>query len=136
MEIRKTTLQDAPKIETLMKSVEGFWDNGWRNNVLQIALKNNTTISFVTVENELIIGFVCAHDVGFRAYLSELVVHPDHHSKGIGRQLLKAVEDELQFRGCEIFITDIWKDAETFYEKQGWSRPDIVLMRKKLGLKA
>ena len=132
MNVRTTTNHDHSNIEELMKSVEGFWDDRWRDNVLDIALNNDNTISYVAVEGGMIIGFVCAHDVGFRAYLSELVVHSDHHSKGIGKALLDAVEEEFISRNCKILIADVWKDAEKFYELQGWSRPDVVLLRKKL----
>jgi GNAT superfamily N-acetyltransferase len=77
-------------------------------------------------------GFVCAHDVGFRAYLSELVVWPDSQRRGIGSSLLSEVERRLSDRGCHLVIADVWADAQPFYRAQGWAPPSAVLMRKRL----
>jgi GNAT superfamily N-acetyltransferase len=76
------------------------------------------------------IGFVCGHDLGFRAYLSELVVVKTRRGQGIGRQLVAHLESELASRGCAILISDVWKDVRGFYESMGWSPPDAVLLRK------
>jgi hypothetical protein len=60
-------------------------------------------IALVHLEGETIEGFACAHDAGFRAYLSELVVS-----------------------------RDVWRDAERFYRVRGWTPPAVVLLRKRL----
>jgi ribosomal protein S18 acetylase RimI-like enzyme len=85
------------------------------------------------VENEEIVGFICGHDLGFRAYLSELVVANTHRDQGIGKRLVAHLESELASRGCAVLISDVWKDARGFYESMGWSPPDVILLRKKLG---
>jgi hypothetical protein len=59
-----------------MKSVAGFWDESWRPDVLERALGSVETLALVHEENDIIGGFVCGPDVGFRGYLSELVVAP------------------------------------------------------------
>jgi N-acetylglutamate synthase len=130
--IRKTKLSDISHIESLMKSVEGFWDKDWKEDVIQIGIKSANGLSFVFEENDEILGFICVHDVGFRAYLSELVVSVKAQGKSIGKELVAKVEKELKKRGCKTLISDVWKDAEEFYAKLGWSKPDVVLLRKKL----
>ena len=47
-------------------------------------------------------------------------------------KLIQHVEKELKSRGCDIVISDVWKDAVGFYKSLGWSPPDVVLLRKKL----
>ncbi len=130
--IRKAIQQDASEIEVLMKSEHGFWNEKWRDDVLSVGIANANGLAFVYVEEAKIKGFICGHDVGFRAYLSELIVSKEIRGKGIGKQLLHRIEKELENRGCNLMIADVWRDAEMFYRSQGWSEPDVVLLRKKL----
>ena len=130
--IRSAKSEDIHEIRSLMNSVQGFWQNSWRSDVLESDLRSSDGLAFVHTEGNRIIGFVCAHDLGFRGYLSEIVVAETHQRRGIGKSLVNAVEKELTKRGCEILVADVWKDAEEFYIKLGWSPPDVILLRKKL----
>jgi ribosomal protein S18 acetylase RimI-like enzyme len=130
--IRAAGISDAGGIRTLMQSVAGFWDEGWREDVLERALGSAETVALVHLDSERIDGFVCAHDLGFRAYLSELVVSPSARSGGIGGQLLAEAERLIAQRGCSIVIADVWHDAERFYRLRGWTPPPVVLLRKRL----
>ena len=115
-----------------MKSVKGFWDESWRKDVIETGIKSSNGLSFVYEEKGEILGFICAHDLGFRGYLSELIVSPKVQKRGIGKKLLHKVEKEFKRRGCKIIISDIWKNSVSFYEKLGWSKPDVILLRKRL----
>jgi ribosomal protein S18 acetylase RimI-like enzyme len=130
--IRVAAVADVSGIRALMKSVAGFWDDTWRDDVLERALGSAETIALASLEGDRIDGFVCAHDVGFRAYLSELVVSPSAQGTGIGGQLLSEVERRLGQRGCGIVIADVWRDAEAFYRSHAWTTPAVVLLRKRL----
>jgi ribosomal protein S18 acetylase RimI-like enzyme len=130
--IRLAKLEDIKNIESLIRSVEGCWDNSWRENAIELGINSSNGLSFVYEKDENIVGFICAHDIGFRGYISELIVSSDTQKQGIGKELLKKVEEELQKRGCKTIIADVRKCAEGFYEKAGWSKPDVTLLRKKL----
>ena len=130
--IRKAETSDIPNIKLLMKSVTGFWQEQWRADVLELGMRSSEGLSYVYVEGEKIIAFACAQDLGFRGYLSELVVADSQRKRGIGRKLINKVQSELTDRGCSLVISDVWKNAEQFYIKLGWSPPDVLLMRKKL----
>jgi GNAT superfamily N-acetyltransferase len=78
------------------------------------------------------VGFVCAHDVGFLGYLSVLVVSEKAQGRRVGQELVQRVEQVLAARGCAVVIADVWKDAVGFYQRLGWSPPDVTLMRKRL----
>ena len=130
--IRPATTDDVPRIQGLMRSVPGFWDESWRPDVLERVLHSPETIALVHDEDNVIDGFICGHDVGFRAYLSELVVLPGSQGGGVGSRLVSELERRLADRGLRVLIADVWRDAEPFYRKCGWSPPAVVLLRKRL----
>ena len=130
--IKQATSQHVLAICSLIQSVSGFWDDSWRLDVIERGIEAARGLAFVYEENSSVIGFVCAHDLGFRAYLSELVVAGGARSQGIGTQLVRRVEAELVARGCAVLIADVWRDAERFYRALGWEPPPVVLLRKKL----
>jgi GNAT superfamily N-acetyltransferase len=130
--IRKATPGDIPDIRSLTKSVPGYWLEDWREDVLERGIQAAGGLAFVWDEGECIVGFVCAHDVGFRGYLSALVVTEEARGRGIGRQLVCRVERELAARACTVLISDVWRDAAEFYRALGWKAPDVVLLRRRL----
>jgi GNAT superfamily N-acetyltransferase len=134
--IRTAIASDISGIRALLRSVAGFWDDSWRADVVERALRSAETMALVHAAGEGIDGFLCAHDVAFRAYLSELVVPPSAQGAGIGGQLLTEAERRLAKRGCSIVIADVWLDAEGFYRAHGWTSPRVVLLRKRLGADA
>ena len=130
--LRTATSSDIPGIRMLLQSVPGMWQESWRADVLETALSSAGDLALVHEAHNSINGFACAHDVGFRAYLSELVVTPGAERQGIGSQLLSEIERRLVDRGCLVIIADAWRDAEPFYRSLGWSSPSVVLLRKSL----
>lgn len=130
--IRVANKQDVPAVKRLMQSVPGFWQAGRRSDVIERGIDSADGLAFVAEVQGEIVGFVCAHDVGFRAYLSELVVAESQRGQGVGKQLVKQVEQTAATRGCHVIFSDVWQDAESFYRHLGWSAPDVVLLRKKL----
>ena len=131
--IRTAKREDCSRIKALMQSEPGFWRDDWREDALERAVANAAGLAFVWEETSELLGFVCAHDLGVRAYLSELVVTGPARGRGIGEQLVRRVEQEVAARGCTVLFADVWKGARTFYERLGWAPPDVVLLRKKLG---
>ena len=132
MMIRQTEDDDFPAIMKLMKSEPEFWQASWSEDVIERGVKSAEGLSFVYDESGQILGFICAHDLGFRAYLSALVVKSDARNRGIGKHLVKHVEHELKARGRTVIIADVWKNAQTFYKSLGRAKPDVILLRKTL----
>ena len=109
-----------------------MWQRAWSDNVINRALKSSDGLAFVWEDNEGIQGFICGHDVGFRGYLSELIVAPKSRRKGIGRQLVIYVQNELSKHGCHLVMADIWHEAEAFYKSLDWEPvSNMVSLRKK-----
>jgi len=130
--IREATQADVSAIRALMQSELGFWQDSWRHDVVERGLATADGLAFVWEEAGQLQGFACAHDLGFRAYLTELIVAKSTRAQGVGRRLVQKVEHELQARGCVTLISDVWGDAVGFYKSLGWSEADVTLLRKKL----
>lgn len=130
--IRTTSEDDLDSIRALIQSVPGLWHAEWRSDALERAIRASDGLSFVWAEAGHILGFRCAHDVGFLGYLSLLVVAETVRGKGIGRELIVRTERELVKRGCATLISDVWQDAVGFYQALGWSAPGAVLLRHRL----
>jgi ribosomal protein S18 acetylase RimI-like enzyme len=126
------TEEDLPSVRSLMESIHGFWHDAWDDETLAKALESAGELALVFEDDGRILGVVFAHDLGFRAYLSELAVREDARGLGVGRRLLEHVEGILKQRRCELILADVWRSAEPCYRKLGWSDPDVVLLRKKL----
>jgi ribosomal protein S18 acetylase RimI-like enzyme len=130
--IREAITSDVPSIRTLMRAVPGFWQPWWSDETIANAIRSASGLAFVWEDNRQILGFVCAHDLGFRAYLSELVVDTRQRHHGIGTRLVRAVEKGLRGRNQRVLIADVWRDAEPFYRGLGWEPPEVVLLRQHL----
>jgi ribosomal protein S18 acetylase RimI-like enzyme len=123
---------DLPAIRRLMEAEPGFWQDDWSDATLAKAVETARDLALVWADETAIVGFACAHDLGFRAYLSELIVARKARGRGIGKQLIERIEVVLVSRGCRILMADVWHDAEPFYRSLGWEPPDVVLLRRKL----
>jgi|SRR5262245_37091314 len=115
-----------------MEAEPGFWQRDWSDMTLARAVETAGDLALIWEENSSIAGFVCVHDLGFRAYLSELIVARGARGRGIGKRLVEHVQAELARRGRRILIADVWHSAEPFYRALGWEPPDVVLLRRKL----
>ena len=106
-----------------MEAEPGFWHRDWSDATLAKAIETAGDLALVWEDDTTITGFVCAHDLGFRAYLSELIVAQGARGQGIGRNLVARIQAELARRGRRILIADVWHDAEPFYVRWGGSLP-------------
>jgi ribosomal protein S18 acetylase RimI-like enzyme len=115
-----------------MQLVPGFWQPAWSEDTIAVALRSANGLAFVWERGPQILGFACAHDLGFRAYLSELIVDVHSRRQGIGSRLVQAIEEVLRSRGRSVLIADVWHESEPFYRSLGWQPPDAVLLRQRL----
>ena len=129
--IREARHEDIPAIRRLMEAEPGFWQQAWSNETLARGIDSAGGMAFIWEDSNEIIGFVCAHDVGFRAYLSELIVAQQMRGRGVGKGLLERVQTNLAQRGCATLIADVWHEAVPFYRALGWEPPRAVLLRWK-----
>lgn len=130
--IRPARTNDAPSIRLLLQSVPNLWHESWRNDVLERALAAAEGLAFVWEDEDLIQGFICAHDLGFHGLVSQLVVADDVQRKGIGKELVLRVQNEFVERGCALLIADTTPESESFYRGLGWQPPQSIFLKRRL----
>ena len=131
--IREATASDGPRIRSLMQAIPGFWQPWWSAETIVTAIRSAGALAFVWENDDSeILGFVCAHDLGFRAYLSELAVAKHARHSGLGTLLVRTVEEALRKRNQRVVVADVWHDAEPFYRSLGWEPPNVILLRQRL----
>jgi ribosomal protein S18 acetylase RimI-like enzyme len=130
--IRIMTSKDLPSIRKMMENENNFWHKEWTNDTLRKAFGVAQDLALVYEENSNIIGFVFGYNLGFRGYISALLIKKEYQKKGIGRALLNRIENNLEKKKCELIITDILPDAELFYKKLGWKKPYAKLYCKRI----
>jgi GNAT superfamily N-acetyltransferase len=131
--IRIADKADIPVLMELMQSEPGFWKQLPRPDALDVELASAGDLAVVWEDQGRILAYACAHDLGFRGYLSELIVAPAARHRGIGRRLVEHIERTLHARGCPLVFSDVWRSSERFYRSLGWSEPDVTLLLKRLG---
>jgi N-acetylglutamate synthase len=136
IEISKMEIENYEQVYALWQSVEGIGlhkDCDSKNGI-SAYLERNPGLSFVARDNEKVVGAVlCGHD-GRRGYLHHLAIARPYRNKGIGRTLVEhalSVLDSLGIAKCHLFVFSENDDAQTFWQKIGWTkRIDLKVMSK------
>lgn len=108
-------------------------------------LKENEGKCFLAIENDkaigLIMGLVVKYDeVDYLDYkcprkgrITELIVTKKTRSKGVGKELIKTMEDYLKSIGCEYISIEVFaynKHAIDFYTKGNYHARCIDMIKK------
>lgn len=120
----------------------------YREKMLEIdleELKENEGKCYIAIENDkaigLIMGLVVKYDeVDYLDYkcprkgrITELIVTKNTRSKGVGKELIKTMEDYLKSIGCEYINIEVFaynKHAIDFYTKGNYHARCIDMIKK------
>lgn len=83
----------------------------------------------------IVIATVMAGYDGHRGWVNYLAVAPEHRSKGLGRLLMRHVEEALTARGCpklNIQVRSGNSEVLAFYRKIGYREDEAVSLGKRL----
>lgn len=101
-------------------------------------LSTDTCIAYGTFEDYEIIGYIWAYPHPFREetrmYVNEISVREDFRSRGIGKALLRQVEDRARESGYPALYLHAEAgslDAVRFYESLGYA-PERIQFRKEI----
>ncbi|MHB8105219.1 MAG: GNAT family acetyltransferase [Dehalococcoidales bacterium] len=98
-------------------------------------LKVNPELFLVGVEGDKVIATAMGGYEGHRGWVNYVGVEPAYRKKGLGRQMMEAIEKKLLERGCQKLNLQVLVDntaAMKFYEYIGYKRDEVVSMGKRL----
>ena len=97
---------------------------------------NYEAIGLAAEDNGIIkgglLGFVDPYAEEDFFYVSEIFVMSESKKSGIGRNLIKALEDILQKKGISVVQLMSIEPNEIFYGKCGLSKDDVSVLFKRL----
>jgi ribosomal protein S18 acetylase RimI-like enzyme len=141
MKIRKAKKEDFKEIAKIMMK-ESSKKPYTEKYTLKTALKEINRLSknelYVAENEKEIMGFIASSitpDNKKKAYIDELWLRPAYQGKGVGKTLVKFIEDKLKKKGVNIIRLVAKKNAKAFgfYKKIKYKEyKEMVFMEKKL----
>lgn len=125
------TIEDYLSVYKLWSLTSGMGLNNVDDSEKGIArmLKRNPTLSFVAENDNQIIGVIIAGEDGRRGYLYHTAVHQGYRYKGIGKNLVESVLNEmkqLEITKVGLFIFQDNHIGNGFWESMGFKvREDL-----------
>ncbi len=99
-------------------------------NLARCAADDSHLVLVAETAEGVVVGYGAVHWLpdlfltGGEGYVSELFIHHDLRGQGIGGQILDAITEEAQHRGCARLMLLNMRDRESyqrqFYAKRGW----------------
>ena len=135
--IRKEDLKEVAKIlmkESVKKPYnEKFSPNSAKKDVLEFFKYD----LYVATDGEKIIGFIASHIVNSdkkKAYIDELWIRYDYQGNGVGKMLVKFIENMYKKKSLSVMRLTTKKNAKAygFYKKLKYKDADLVYMERKL----
>ena len=98
-------------------------------------MKVNPELFLIGVEKGKVIATAMGGYEGHRGWVNYLGVDPAYRKKGLGQQIMQALEERLLERGCpklnlQVLATNT--EAMKFYERTGYKRDEVISMGKRL----
>ena len=136
MEIREFRLEDYSSVFELWKEAGLEIRPGDDLDGVRLKLERDPDLFLVAEEAGLIIGSVIGGWDGRRGFVWHLATKPGYQRKGIGRALVRQVEERLRKKGAVIVYAMILtrnKRSRDFFTAYGYeNRGDQVIVRKDL----
>lgn len=108
-------------------------------------VKKNNGKCYLAVENEKAIGLIMGYVRTYDEYdyldykcpksgeISELIISKEARGKGIGKQLMKKIENYFKSIDCEYVFLDVFaynKNAVEFYKKEGYHSRMLIDVKR------
>ena len=131
MRIEKAEITDLPKILKLQKIC--FQESALRHNsidipplqqtLLGLEREYETTVILKVLLNVEIVGSIRAFVNKDTCYIGRVIVHPKFQNRGIGKQLMKEIENRFSdVKRYELFTGFLDEKNLSFYKSLGYTR--------------
>ncbi len=112
-------------VESLLRS--SYWASERSLETIKVSIENSVCFSLFC--NGTQVGFArVVTDFASVAYIADLIIHPDHRSRGIGQWMFGVIVDDP--RWCSKFQFLATDDAHGLYEKFGFSGSNKLMSTK------
>lgn len=143
MEFRIVNSEDIIELANAMalSYSEDPWNEKWNDERakrrVSAILSNYQALGIAAIENEQIVGGLLGYVDPFADedffYVSELFVITDRKKQGIGRMLMRKLEDVLKKKKIDVIQLMSIKDNEIFYSKCGLGKDSVSVLFKRNG---
>lgn len=109
------------------------WNDPRKDIVRKLAVQPE--LFLVGVLGEAIVATAMAGYEGHRGWVNYLAVSPEHRRRGLGKALMRAVEQRLMERGCpklNVQVRAANSEALQFYRRLGYAPDEAVALGKRL----
>ena len=135
MQIRPFSTTDEAAVIELWRQCDLTrpWNDPQKD--IQRKLTTPPELFFVGEQDGKIIATAMAGFDGHRGWVNYLAVAPAHQGNGIGRRLMRHIEESLSARGCpklNLQIRAANRAALAFYESIGYAADEVVSYGKRL----
>jgi hypothetical protein len=112
-------------VESLLRS--SYWASERSLEAMKVSIKNSVCFSLFC--NGIQVGFArVVTDFASVAYIADLIIHPDHRSKDMGKWMFGVIVNDP--RWCSKFQFLATDDAHGLYEKFGFSGSNKLMSTK------
>ncbi|MBI4685288.1 MAG: ribosomal protein S18-alanine N-acetyltransferase [Nitrospirae bacterium] len=118
--IREMTKNDIPEVTVIERM---SFSAPWSETSFFNEIYNPRSTSKVAVAGERVIGYICANQVSDEGHILNLGVHPDFRRKGIAKNLVTLIIEELKESACRFLYLEVRESnypAKKLYEGFGF----------------
>ena len=124
------TIEDAGRIARMSRRlIETDLPQSWTPRRVANHIRGTNSIVVAARDKEAIAGFAVMHFKDDSAHLNLLAVEPDYRRRGVGRSLIKWLEDSARVAGIKIISLEVRSSnhrALRFYSELGYSETGVI----------
>ncbi len=142
--IRKGKRADIAELTGLLRLLfaieEDFiFNDGRQKQGLKMLIKDKRSAVFLAEQDVMVIGMVTIQRIistaegGPAAVVEDVIVHPEHRNKGVGRRLLDTAIDWAAEKGVnrlQLLADNDNISALQFYLHTGWQKTNLIGFKK------
>ncbi len=126
---------DEPRVDQLCRLYRNEWwtSERRREDVLRMLKYTDAVVAFADPDTSRLVAFArILSDRVFKAFIFDVIVHPNHRGRGLGRILFDAVMSHEMVANVEHVELYCRPELEVFYERWGFTSQlgDLKLLRR------